>query len=170
MVLALGLMLGHTTSLSAQDVHAHNWGKSKDVKAQAHIEMGDELLGSHEYARARGEYESAVEILRARDEFASPALYRIAASYYYEGKPQSAANHFDQLADEAALYGDVVTEVWALADAAWIYGQAGNKLGMQERVERVNKLLQSPYLPEGEVELLTTKRLGEINTLEEGTR
>jgi len=74
MVLALGLMLGHTTSLSAQDVHAHNWGKSKDVKAQAHIEMGDELLGSHEYARARGEYESAVEILRARDEFASPAL------------------------------------------------------------------------------------------------
>ena len=168
MVLALGLAFGSVTSLAAQDTHAHNWGKSKDVKAQAHIEMGDELLGSQQYGKARGEYEAAVEVLRARDEFASPALYRIAASYYYEGKPQTAASHFDQLAQEAALYGDVVTEVWALADAAWIYGQAGNKLGMQERVEKMNKLLKSPYLPEDEVELLTTKRLGEINTLVEG--
>jgi tetratricopeptide (TPR) repeat protein len=171
MVLALGLVLGAYTNLAAQDTHAHNWGKSKDVKAQAHIEMGDELLGSQEYVRARGEYENAVEILRARDEFASPALYRIAASYYYEGKPQTAASRFDQLAEEAALYGDVVTEVWALADAAWIYGQAGNKLGVQERVERMNKLLKSPYLPDSELELLATKRLGEINTLtESGTR
>ena len=168
LVLALGLALGSVTSLSAQDTHAHNWGKSKDVKAQAHIEMGDEMLGSQEYARARGEYETAVEILRARDEFASPALYRIAASYYYEGKPQTAASHFDQLANEAALYGDIVTEVWALADAAWIYGQAGNKIGMQERVERMNKLLKSPYLPDDELDLLATKRLGEVNTLDEG--
>jgi len=168
MVLALGLVFGSVTSLAAQDTHAHNWGKSKDVKAQAHIEMGDELLGSHQYAQARGEYETAVEILRSRDEFASPALYRIAASYYYEGKPQTAARHFDQVADEAALYGDVVTEVWALADAAWVYGQAGNKLGMQERVDRLTKLLKSPYLPDDELELLNEKRLGEINTLVEG--
>jgi tetratricopeptide (TPR) repeat protein len=169
--LAAGLSVASLGNVAAQDTHAHNWGTSDNPAAQAHIEKGDEFLGAQDYGQARAHYEQAVEIVRQKADFPGPALYRIAASYYYEGKSQTAANHFDQLANEAAQFGDVVTQIWALADAAWIYGQAGNSFGVEQRVQRVNKLLKSPFIPEDEKRMITSKRLGEITTLvEESTR
>lgn len=164
----VGLGAASFSDVAAQDTHAHNWGKSDHSEAQGHIEKGDEFLGAQNYGQARRHYEQAVEIIRQQGDFPSPALYRIAASYYYEDKPQTAANHFDQLAAEAAEYGDLVTEIWAMADAAWIYGQAGNKFGVDQRVQKLTKLLKSQLIPDDEKKMITAKRLGEVTTLIEG--
>ncbi len=165
LALAIALAVSATDS-SAQDQYK-KWGKVKTPEAQALMEQGDELFGNMDYVRARAKYESAVELIRTDGDFPAAPLYRMAASYYYEGKPMTAAGHFDALAREAALYGDLVTEVWALADAAWINGQAGDKLDMDAHVEKLQRLLKSPYLPAETKREIQANRLGEVTTLEQ---
>jgi hypothetical protein len=75
------------------------------------------------------------------------ALRRIANTYYYQDRYQAAGATLVNLADEAATYGDIGAEVWALADAAWVAGIEGNKPVMERHLARVDKLLTSPYLP-----------------------
>lgn len=125
--------------------------------AAAHIEQGDLLVGEQEYGKARGEYRAAVELIRAEDGFPGVPIRRIASSYYFEGKYQHAIAVLDRLADEAADIGDVVTQTWALADAAWILGKdcfrnnrPGAKLEIARRVKQVERLLESPNLPADE--------------------
>jgi tetratricopeptide (TPR) repeat protein len=165
LALAVAVAVSATDS-SAQDQY-QKWGKVKNPEAQALMEQGDELFGNLDYVRARAKYESAVELIRTDGDFPAAPLYRMAASYYYEGKPMTAAGHFDALAREAALYGDLVTEVWALADAAWINGRAGDKLDMDAHVEKLQRLLKSPYLPAETKREIQANRLGEVTTLEQ---
>ena len=165
--LALAVALAVTaTDSSAQDQYK-KWGKVKNPEAQTLMEQGDELFGNMDYVGARGMYEGAVELIRTDGDFPAAPLYRMAASYYYEGKTMTAAGRFDELAAEAALYGDVVTQVWALADAAWINGQAGDKLDMDAHVVKLQRLLKSPYLPAETKNEIQANRLGEITTLEQ---
>ena len=165
--LALAVALAVTaTDSSAQDQYK-KWGKVKNPEAQTLMEQGDELFGNMDYVGARGRYEGAVELIRTDGDFPAAPLYRMAASYYYEGKTMTSAGRFDELAAEAALYGDVVTQVWALADAAWINGQAGDKLDMDAHVVKLQRLLKSPYLPAETKNEIQANRLGEITTLEQ---
>jgi hypothetical protein len=143
------------------------WGKSVNPQAQAILEKGDELLGNSKYTAARKQYESAREIIQKDGDFPNPALYRIAASYYYEGKSTIAADQLDKLSTEATQYGDLAAQAWALADAAWINGQSGEKFAMDKRVGRLKQLLKSPYLPNGVRSEIITKRLGEDNGLDD---
>jgi len=160
------VLLGASVAdLCGQERLDATWPQSSNPEAQALIDQGNELLGNQDYSAARAEYEAAVELIRADGDFPNTALYRIAASYWHEGKPQTAAKHLDELAEEAALFGDLVSQVWALADAAWIHGQVGHKIDMDVRVERVKRLLKSAYLPEAVRNEVTTKRLGEATTL-----
>ena len=156
------------TNLAAQEEYDATWPKAKNAKAQAMIEKGNEMFGEQNYAAARTEYEAAAELILADGDFPNTAMYRIAASYYHEGKPMTAAHHLDELAKEAAEYGDIVTQAWALADAAWIWGVRGAKIDMDSRVEAVKKLLKSPYMPADVKTEIMSKRLGEATTLTEG--
>ena len=130
-------------------------------EAQSHIEKGDELVARRSYNRAREEYEKAVRIIRADGDFAAAAMYRIAAAYYFDGEYRNAAGQLDEIAREAAEFGDVATHAWALADAAWLLGQVGAKIDVERRLERLDRLFQSPYLPEGVRDEIREKRLGE---------
>jgi hypothetical protein len=89
------------------------------------------------------------------------ALRRIANSHYYEGHYQSAAHTLEKLAKEAAEYGDLVTEAWAIADAAWVAGKAGDKLDVDRRVARLERLLGSDYIPAEVKAEIRAKRLGD---------
>ncbi len=159
-----------TASLLAQEVRMDEildarWGISLNPEAQAHLQMGDEALGNGKYGQARSHYEMAIEIIENSGGFPATPMYRIAASYYFEGKYKTATHELDQLATEASSYGDLVTEVWALADAAWIFGKRGAKIDMASRVDRLRRLLTSPYLPYEVRAEITSKRLGEATTL-----
>jgi hypothetical protein len=86
-------------------------------------------------------------------------MRRIANSFYYEDRFQSAGKVLLDLADEAASFGDVVTQVWATADAAWVAAAAGDKIDMDRRVASLERLLASPYLPDEVRSEVTSKRL-----------
>lgn len=148
----------------AQQTASPKWGKTDIPAARALLSEGDEFLGNSRYAAARARYEEAAELIRNEGEFPGVALYRIAASFYYEGKAMTSTSRLDNLSQEAAEWGEVVTQAWALADAAWIFGQQGKKIDMDTRVERLKRLLKSPYIPAETRGEITSRRLGELTT------
>jgi hypothetical protein len=116
-------------------------------EVQGHLDQGDALAAEGRYGAARREYRAAAELMRAEGKLPAKAERRIANSFYYEDRYQMAGRTLLQLADEASQYGDLATQVWALADAAWIAGIAGDKIDMERRLVRLHRLLDSPYLP-----------------------
>lgn len=130
-------------------------------EAQSYIEKGDEFVARRSYNRAREQYQKAVKIIRADGDFAAAALYRIAAAYYYDGEFKNAAGKLDEVAREAAEFGDIATHAWALADAAWLLGQVGAKIDVDKHLERLDRLFQSSYLPDQVRDEIIAKRLGE---------
>lgn len=124
------------------------------------IHHGDELMGEGEFGEARTEYRAAAVLIEADGGFPGIALRRIADSYYFEGKYQHAIAALDRLADEAAEVGDVVTQAWAVADAAWVlmkdaqragkHARPGATMEVKRRLAQLDRLLESPYLPEDE--------------------
>lgn len=170
-MLALALALGVGASVDATTTPPPRPFRALSTanmssEAQSHIEMGDELISQRKYGKARKEYKKAIEVVRSEGEFPSAALYRVAAAYYFEGQYKGAARQLDKIAEEASDNGDIVTHAWALADAAWVLGQAGARIDVDRRLEKLQKLLRSPYLPDEVREEVTSKRLGDATTLE----
>lgn len=158
----------YVTGVAAQEEGERleaRWRLSANPEVQAHIDAGDEALGGQDFGAARNHYNMAAEMMRENGEFPATALHRIASTHYHEGNYQSATAALDALAVEAATYGDIVTQVWALADAAWIFGKSGAKIDMDDRVAKLRRLLSSPYLPYEVRAEVTSKRLGEATTL-----
>lgn len=143
------------------------WAPSPDLRADVlmHIQHGDKLITERKYTAARREYGLAADLIRGDGEFPTDALRRIAVSYYFEGKYQNAVSALDELAREAARSGDLATQAWALADAAWVLAAdcrrrhlSGAKMVLRQRVEALRELLRSPYLPDGIRDEIVTKR------------
>ncbi len=140
--------------------------------------QGDEWIANRDYGKARAEYQAAADILREDGEFPVIALRRIVDSYYFEGDYPRAIRVLDDLAEEAATHGDLATEAWALADAAWVMGRrcfardyrAGFKLEIQDRVDKLKELLESPYMPEDVRAEITANRCDGCHTVAPGDR
>ncbi|MGD8866118.1 MAG: tetratricopeptide repeat protein [Gemmatimonadales bacterium] len=128
------------------------------TEAQALLDEAEALLGQRKYNEARKNFEQAAEIIRAEGGFPAIPLRRIAKSYYHQGRLQTAVALLDDLARQAADVGDIGTQAWALADAAWVMGidcsthsraeHPGARLEMLDRSKQIRMLLASPYLPD----------------------
>jgi tetratricopeptide (TPR) repeat protein len=129
------------------------------------IEKGDELVAVGKFGAARKAYEKAAELSRSAGELPTRSLRRIANAFYFEGRYRSAANVLDGLTDEAATFGDLPAQAWALADAAWLYGKMGSGLEVDRRLERLERLLTSEYLPDVVRDRIATARLDGTTTL-----
>ena len=139
-------------------------------EAQALIDKGDELTGSRKFGAARREYAAAAELIRAEGGFPSVPIRKMVDAYYFEKKYQSAIRTLDDLADEAAEVGDIVTQAWAQADAAWLLDvdcqahakseRPGRNMEMKKRATSLRRLLASPYLPAAERTEIINKRCG----------
>lgn len=160
--LALAALLGAAPAAAIGPVAE---GLGPEEEARAHLERGDQLVAEGKFSAARSSYEKAAKIIRSDGELPTEALRRIANAYYFEGRLQSAAHVLDDLASEAAAFGDLPTQAWALADGAWVYGKLGSAIGVNRRVERLERLLSSPYLPESVRDRIAQARLGEETTL-----
>lgn len=137
-----------------------------DVKIQKLLDEGDELGAAGKWGSARRYYKLAAELARKNDQLPSAAMRRIANSYYYQNRFQSAGKTLERLAKESAAYGDLRCQAWALADAAWIAWVAGDKIDMERRLVRLDRLLTSPYLPDDIRAEVVNKRLAGISTAE----
>jgi hypothetical protein len=152
------------SSLSAQTHSAAVVSSAAHVspEVQVHLDQGDALAAEGRYGAARREYRAAAELMRAEGRLPSRAIRRIANSFYFQDRYQTAGKILLELADEAASYGELRCQVWALADAAWIAGMAGDKIDMERRLIRLERLLDSPYLPAATREEVRNKRLTAI--------
>jgi tetratricopeptide (TPR) repeat protein len=134
-----------------------------DHEIQAHFDRGDEFLSQGDLSAARKEYEVAAAMIRKNGQLPAKALHRIAYTQYYEGRYQTAGKTLEKLAEEAAAFGDLKTEAWALADAAWVAWKAGDTIDVHRRVARLERLLTSPYLPSDVKAEIKAKRLGDYS-------
>jgi hypothetical protein len=131
------------------------------AETQAYLDKGDQRASEGQYGYARIDYRKAEKQQRAEGQIPVESLRRIANSHYFEGNYHSAAATLDRLADEAAEYGDLVTQVWAIADAAWIEGIGGREIDMKRHVAQLEKLLGSQYLPDEVRAEVVSTRLGD---------
>ncbi len=148
------------------------WDAMPDAAARL-IAEGDVALGNEDYGEARANYSEAAALIRAEGGFPRLALRRIADSYYFEERYQTAIAALDALAEEAADVGDVATQAWARADAAWVLWKDGVvkdrpvlNVEMRERTDKLRLLLLSPYLPDEDREEIRAKRCGGCHTAE----
>lgn len=149
---------------SADDAAVKAQATDLDVKIQNLIEKGDALGAQGKWGTARRYYKLAADLERKQGHLPSAALRRIANSFYYQDRFQSAGKILEQLAEESAAYGELRCEAWALADAAWIAWIAGDKIDMERRLVRLDRLLMSPYLPDGVRDEVVEKRLAGVTT------
>ncbi len=152
------------SEVSAQSHPAYvtSSGAHVSLQVQEHLDNGDALAAEGRYGAARREYRAAAELLRAEGKLPTKPLRRIANTFYFQDRYQTAGRVLEQLAEEAAAYGELKCQVWAVADAAWIAGIAGDKIDMERRLARLERLLTSPYLPPIVREEVTNKRLTAI--------
>lgn len=163
-VLALALLFG--AAAPAASAYPAADGSDPDSEAVASlIEKGDAMIVDGKFGPARQAYEKAAALVRESGELPTEAVRRIANSFYFEGRLQSAARVLDELSEESALYGDLKAQAWALADAAWAYGKLGSGLEVTRRVEQLERLLRSPYMPTSVRDRIARVRLGEETTL-----
>lgn len=137
-----------------------------DIKIQKLMEKGDALGAEGKWGTARRYYKLAADLERKQGHLPSAAMRRIANSYYYQDRFQSAGKILEQLAKESAAFGELRCEAWALADAAWIAWIAGDKIDMERRLVRLDRLLMSPYLPDDVRDEVVEKRLAGVTTAE----
>lgn len=130
---------------------------------QAHLQRGDDFFTQGDLSAARKEYEAAAKLMRNDNQIPAKAMHRIAYTQYYEGKYQTAGRTLEKLAREAAAFGDLKTEAWALADAAWVAWKAGDTLDVKRRLARLERLLTSPFLPTDVKQEIREKRLGDYS-------
>jgi tetratricopeptide (TPR) repeat protein len=149
---------------SADDGTVKSQATDLDSKIQSLLERGDALGAEGKWGTARRYYTLAADLQRKQDQLPGAALRRIANSYYYQDRFQSAGKILEKLAKEAAAYGELRCQAWALADAAWIAWIAGDKIDMEQRLVRLDRLLMSPYLPDDVREDVIEKRLAGVST------
>ena len=108
---------------------------------------------------ARKMYEAIADELLAAGVVPTEALWKVATLRYRAGEELGAAAALDHLAEAAAKYGDVVTEVRALLEAAHIYQLEGRASESVTRFDRAFGVLSTAGLPsETQVALLRRVR------------
>src|SRR5216117_2411102 len=137
--------LSATQSPIASGIQASAGEFSPEV--QMYVGRGDELANRLRYDAAAREYTRAADIARREGHLASGTSWKLATAHYYNGNLVGAAAALDQLANEAALVGDLEVEAPAIYYAAWLNGKAGRKIESAARVARLEGLLQSRYMP-----------------------
>ena len=112
-----------------------------------HLDRGDQLSSKLNFAAAAREYRQAADIARREGHLPSWTSWKIANAHFNDNNLLGAATALDQLADEAALVGDLPVEALAIFNSAWLNSKAGRNSAAVARVARLKGLLRSRYMP-----------------------
>lgn len=112
-----------------------------------HLDRGDQLSTRLNFAAAAREYRQAADVARREKHLPSWTSWKLANAYYNDNNLLGAATVLDQLADEAALVGDLPVEALAIYNSAWLNSKAGRNSAAVARVVRLKGLLRSRYMP-----------------------
>ena len=112
-----------------------------------YLDRGDQLSSRLNFAAAVREYRQAAAVARREGHLPSWTTWKLANAYYNDDNLLGAATALDQLADEAALVGDLQIEALAIYNSAWLHSKAGRNNAAVARVARLKGLLRSRYMP-----------------------
>lgn len=112
-----------------------------------HLDRGDRLSGRLNFAAAAREYRQAADVARREGHLPSWTSWKLANAHFNDNNLLGAATALDQLADEAALVGDLPVEALAIYNSAWLNSKAGRNSAAVARVARLKGLLRSRYMP-----------------------
>ena len=168
----LGVVLA--LSATAMQAQTSNWTQIRSgippsdseltASVQILIDRGDHQRNGQRFVAAQVAYRDAADMARKQGHLPSLSMWRLANSYFADGNLTDAAGVLDKLTNEAARHGDLPVEALAIFYSAWLNGQAGRGREMTSRIEQLETLLRSPYLP---VELRNNlaQRLAEPRTI-----
>ncbi|HEY7191053.1 MAG TPA: hypothetical protein VH436_31090 [Vicinamibacterales bacterium] len=111
------------------------------------VARGDEMTRRLRFDAAAHEYRRAADVARRENHLASGTTWKAATAYFTDGNMVAAAGLLDQLADDAALVGDLQVEALSIYYSAWLNAKAGRKLETASRTARLEGLLRSQYMP-----------------------
>lgn len=114
---------------------------------QVLVSRGDELTRRLRFDAAAQAYRRAADVARREKHLASGTTWKAATAYFTDGNMVAAAGLLDQLADDAALVGDLQVEALSIYYSAWLNAKAGRKLETASRAARLEGLLRSQYMP-----------------------
>ncbi|MGD2217048.1 MAG: hypothetical protein PVJ64_09835 [Gemmatimonadales bacterium] len=131
------------------------------MMAHSQLTVGDRLASAGSFGAAMDAYGVAAELVRAQGKVPVVELRRIANAQFFAGNFRAAAKTLEQLADEAAVGGELLAEFSATADAAHMALLAGAEGYARWYTIRAERLLDSPGIPaelreEMEAKLVTT--------------
>jgi hypothetical protein len=124
-----------------------------------HLDRGDQLSNRLNFAAAAREYRQAADIARRERHLPSWTTWKLANAHFNDNNLLGAATALDQLADEAALVGDLPVEALAIFNSAWLHSKAGRNGAAVARVARLKGLLRSRYMPVA----IRDQLMGQIN-------
>lgn len=117
-------------------------------RLSATIRRADSLALESKIEEASRLYWSVVSEQNAAEEYPVTALHRLAFMYFSAGDDNAAANVLTELAESATVFGDPVTRLQSLFDAALLYRDAARTDRVLECVRQIRPLLKSVAIPE----------------------
>jgi hypothetical protein len=138
---------------------ADRFADSLTTAPDFYLQLGDLLTARYRYAAARMRYEMAADLDRIDGILPVEAMRRIANTHYFEGDYGKARQELVALAAEAAEAGEWETQLWALADAAWLADLAEDEASFELHLEQCEALLNSHNIPGARYKLRTLLRL-----------
>lgn len=138
---------------------ADHYTDSPAVDKDFYVQLGDLLSAKYRYAAARMRYEMAADLERIDGILPAEAQRRIANTHYFEGDYGKARQRLVELAAEAAEAGEWDTQLWALADAAWLADLAEDEASFELHLGQCEVLLDAHNIPGARYKLRTLLRL-----------
>jgi len=120
------------------------------ARIRAMLDKADEALVAGRFNEARKAYRTVIDEQRSAGLYAGEALWHLATAYFFVDAAGDAADTLDELAIEAARFGDPSMELRATFESA-ILNQNLHRSGMAvAKLPRVKALLQSPAISDAQ--------------------
>ena len=142
-----GLAFGQTVSASVTREQLSAGIPPSDGELTAAVQAYISRAATAGGAKSVALFREAVKTARQQGHLPSFSSWRLANQYFADSDAVRAGGVLDDLAKEAAERGDLGVQALAIHYAAWVYGQAGLRHEFENRTAKLQKLMQSQYLP-----------------------
>jgi hypothetical protein len=127
------------------------------AKIRAMLEKADESLVAGRSAEARKRYRAVIGEQRTAGLYPGEALWRLATAYFLSDDTANAAGVLDELASEAARFGDPSMEIRATFESAILNQKLRRVEAVAPKLARVQALMQSPAISDAQKEEITSR-------------
>ncbi|MBL0170004.1 MAG: hypothetical protein IPP90_04610 [Gemmatimonadaceae bacterium] len=133
---------------SSRPVPAHATAEIRaDVRGAAeHLDSARRAMSLGAFDLARREFRLAATIERDAGRLSVDAMTGLASALYAQSYNREAAMTMEQLSNDALRLGDPDAEALALADAIWLYADAGQRVAVRTLTQRLRTLMRDTPL------------------------